>query len=111
MSDTTAPRIMPERWFYGETMHWMIGAVVTDHASSPRALAPGERRIGAFILPPFQRPPVWTEAQKVRLIESLYSGLPIGALAVPIERLFVLSLALDRRTNAVPIETVGHSSA
>jgi hypothetical protein len=77
---TTAPRIMPERWFYGETMHWMISAVVTDHASAPRPLALGERRVGAFILPPFQRPPVWTIAQKVRLIESLYSGLPIGAL-------------------------------
>lgn len=73
-------RIMPERWFYGETMQWLIRGVMTDYAGAMRPLAPGERYIGAFILPAFQRPMVWTTAQKVRLIESLYMGLPIGAL-------------------------------
>ena len=75
-----ADRIMPPRWFYGETMHWLIGGVVKDHSGAVRELAPGERYLGAFIVPAFQRPPVWTETQKVRLIESIYMGLPIGAI-------------------------------
>lgn len=45
-------------------------------------LAEGERLLGEFILPDFQRPPVWFLDQKVRLIESLWSGLPIGAYVV-----------------------------
>jgi hypothetical protein len=80
VSQPTAPRIMPERWFYGETMHWLVSGVVTDHSGYTRPLASGERHLGAFILPTFQRAAVWANAQKERLIESLYMGLPIGAL-------------------------------
>ena len=75
-----ADRIMPKRWFYGETMHWMMSGVLKDHSEHTRALSPGERFLGAFIVPCFQRQPVWTEYQKVRLIESVYMGLPIGAI-------------------------------
>jgi hypothetical protein len=32
-----------------------------------------------FVLPPFQRPPVWTREQQVRFLESCWMGLPIGA--------------------------------
>lgn len=77
---TAVPRIMPKRWFYGETMHWMIGGVTSDYSGFTRALNRGERMLGAFILPTFQRPLVWTVAQKIKLIESLYMGLPIGAV-------------------------------
>ncbi len=77
---TTDLRLMPERWFYGETMHWLVSGVARNHSGFGRALAPGERSLGAFILPPFQRPPVWTTAQKAKLIESIYMGLPIGAI-------------------------------
>ena len=44
--------------------------------------ASGQRVLGAFILPPFQRPSVWTPEQKVRLIESIWRGLPIGSYVV-----------------------------
>lgn len=38
-----------------------------------------ERRLGAFILPPFQRPSVWTEKQSVRFIESIWLHLPLAS--------------------------------
>ncbi|CAB4137854.1 Domain of unknown function DUF262 [uncultured Caudovirales phage] len=47
-----------------------------------RELRKGERALGPFILPPFQRDPVWTTAQKVLFIESLWAGLPVGACVV-----------------------------
>lgn len=42
-------------------------------------LQEGERRLGWFVLPPFQRPPVWTRAQQIRFIESAWGGLPLGS--------------------------------
>jgi uncharacterized protein with ParB-like and HNH nuclease domain len=35
-----------------------------------------------FKLPDFQRPLVWTQGQKIRLIESLLVGIPIGTYTV-----------------------------
>ena len=42
-------------------------------------VARGERQLGPFVLPPFQRAAVWTPEQKTRLVESLWMGLPIAA--------------------------------
>ena len=81
MSDRAAlPRLMPDPWFCGIASARSIAeitrpAFVGDH----RPLLPGERMLGSFILPAFQRPPVWTLDQQVRLIESIWSGLPIGS--------------------------------
>jgi hypothetical protein len=36
------------------------------------------RMVMGFILPPWQRPFVWTEAQCIRFVESLWSGIPVG---------------------------------
>lgn len=36
------------------------------------------RRDGRWIIPDFQRPLVWTEEQKIRFVESLILGLPVG---------------------------------
>ena len=73
-------RIMPERMFYGRGGRSMISGFMKDHSGMIRDLAPGERYLGAFIVPVFQRGLVWTVHQKARLIESLYLGLPIGAI-------------------------------
>lgn len=43
-------------------------------------LAEGERALSWFVLPPFQRPPVWKRAQQIRLVESAWVGLPIGII-------------------------------
>jgi hypothetical protein len=71
---------MERPWFKANNMSAALFAVVEDHDSAPKAeLPPGARRLGWFILPPFQRPAVWSEAQKVRFIESIWGGLPLGS--------------------------------
>src|SRR5262249_42177195 len=37
---------------------------------------------GEILVPRFQRPFVWTEEQRLNLMESIYSGYPIGAILV-----------------------------
>lgn len=76
----TVPRIMPERWFYGSTGNRLIMGLVNNYGLYHRPLADGERYLGQFIVPAFQRPLVWTLKQKQRLIESIYIGMPIGSL-------------------------------
>ena len=80
MTDECRPRLMPERSFYGQASQWIMFGLIDDFSGQQRALAPGESRLGGFILPTFQRSAVWTPPQKTRLIESLYMGLPIGSL-------------------------------
>lgn len=73
-------RLMPDPWFRGQTSARTIGELIRPPVNADmRDLLDGERRLGRFILPPFQRPPVWSMHQQVRLIESLWAGLPIGA--------------------------------
>ncbi len=61
----------PARWFHGEQRHPTI-----EHGFARGDMA-GD--LGMFVLPPFQRPFVWTEAQCVRFIESMWLGLPLAA--------------------------------
>lgn len=75
---TDAPK-MPRPWFRAETFNKPICTLWERPIRSVDVLHEGERRLGAFVLPPFQRPPVWTEAQKVRFLESVWSALPLGA--------------------------------
>lgn len=79
-SHTPSPRrIMPERLYQGQSFNCIYGLIMDK--TDLRTLALGERHLaGPFILPPFQRPLVWTNRQKVRLIESIYLGLPIGSI-------------------------------
>ncbi len=43
---------------------------------------PGQAQIGGYFLPPFQRPLVWSETQKERLVESALLGISIGTIVV-----------------------------
>jgi hypothetical protein len=70
---------MQRPWFRANNTASAIFAITNGHESITRPLVEGERALGWFILPPFQRPPVWTEAQKVRFIESIWGGLPLGS--------------------------------
>lgn len=47
-----------------------------------RELFPGERTLGNLIIPPFQRNFVWTRDQQIKLVESIFLGLPIGGIVV-----------------------------
>ena len=73
-------RMIPETWFRASSQATTMDFVCRTSGSQNR-LAPlmdGERKLGWFVLPPFQRPPVWTLKQKIRFIESCWMGLPIG---------------------------------
>lgn len=70
---------MPTQTFFGEFHNRTMTSLISPMPLL-RALAPDERQLGGFILPPFQRPQVWTTEQQVRLIESLYRGMPVPAL-------------------------------
>lgn len=41
-----------------------------------------EVKRGEILIPRFQRPFVWTDDQRIQLMESIYSGFPIGSLLV-----------------------------
>ena len=41
-----------------------------------------EIRDRVVVIPRFQRPFVWTDQQRLELMESIYSGIPIGSLLV-----------------------------
>lgn len=73
-------RRIPESWFRALPMATTM-AYVTENSSARRALPllEGERELGWFVLPHFQRPPVWTVAQKASFVESCWLGLPVGA--------------------------------
>ena len=71
---------MPEPWFAARVASRRIAACLEDEPARP--VRGDERRLAGFILPSFQRPRAWTEEQSVRLIESLWDGLPIGVYVV-----------------------------
>lgn len=81
MTDTLVPvQHMSRPWFRANNFASALFAIVENHESGDLApLGEGERRLGWFTLPPFQRPEVWTQAQKVRFIESIWAGLPLGS--------------------------------
>lgn len=73
--------LMDRPWFRANNHNPTIGSILMSSPGLLRTapLTEDERMLGWFVLPPFQRPPVWSEAQKVRFIESIWGGLPLGA--------------------------------
>lgn len=70
---------LPKPAFRAQERSFPISMIYeSQHRAADRMLMDGERRLGWFILPPFQRPPVWTPAQQSRFIESLFLELPVG---------------------------------
>ncbi len=72
-----SPRLMPVRTFYGSTYNNWAGQLLSPNGHS-YLLTEGQRQLGNFILPKFQRQPCWTMEQKTKLINSIYRGNPIG---------------------------------
>lgn len=71
--------LMPKRWFYGHSYSGDMMSISYQY-EKPRELKEGERYLGNFIIPPFQRGLVWSLEQKQKLIHSIYVGLPIGSI-------------------------------
>lgn len=56
---------------------------VSAHAPGYRHMWDADQtEIGNYFLPPFQRPQVWTDAQKTRFIESALLGVSLGSIVV-----------------------------
>jgi hypothetical protein len=77
-------QLMPRPWFRAQLTAGALFGIYKTGMGLGRTtpLAEGERALADFTLPPFQRPPVWSLAQKVRFIESIWQGLPLGAYVV-----------------------------
>lgn len=74
--------LMPRPWFSANNTAGPLIEITRPNAAYARNLYAGERKLGNFILPAFQRPPVWTQEQQVRFIESIWQRLPLGAYIV-----------------------------
>ena len=63
------------------TLHdYQIGHLVDIPPPGPAV--PAERRLLNLTLPPWQRPEVWTQAQKRRFVEGIFLGLGCGQYVV-----------------------------
>lgn len=81
MSEETK-RLIERPWFRASTRATSMMFIMHITESS-RRLAPlsgGEQELGWFVLPPFQRPSVWSREQQIRFIESAWMGLPLGVI-------------------------------
>jgi len=79
------PRLMPEKINLGQQLSTTMASPMTqlkhwiaDGKPNPHGL----RTVMGFYLPAWQRPLVWTEAQKVSFMESAWRGIPLGTYTV-----------------------------
>lgn len=75
-------KLMPRPWFHANNTAGPLFGIFKVDAMWARPLREGERQLGNFILPAFQRPAVWTQEQQIRFIESIWQRLPLGAYIV-----------------------------
>jgi hypothetical protein len=73
-------RLMPEPLNLGQHMASGVGQAIFEREKWLEAGSPqlSERMVMGYRLPSWQRPFVWTEAQRIKLIESIWLGLNIG---------------------------------
>ncbi len=72
-------RLMPEAKCLGQHISSVVGQAIFHWSREEPVPNPyGYRTVMGYFLPTWQRGLVWTEAQQVRLIESLWLGLNIG---------------------------------
>lgn len=72
---------LPESILNGRTRLADIESLLRPDSDSGD-LAPGERRVLCWVLPPWQRPEVWEEGRKRAFIEGIFLGLGTGTYVV-----------------------------
>ena len=77
--------MIPKPFLDATTRNCTIEHGLAGQRSQMRPAKPGERVLGAFKLPPFQRGSVWTKQQQVRFIESIWLHLPIASYVVNVD--------------------------
>lgn len=71
---------LPKPLLTGVSRSFSIEHLLPRHGL-PNPVAPADQLL-RFTLPPWQRPEVWTDAQKVRFIEGVFLGLGTGFYVV-----------------------------
>lgn len=71
---------IPPPLLTGSRREYTIGHLVDSTPVDPTT--PMERRLLSLVLPPWQRPEVWSALQKRRFIESIFLGLGTGYYVV-----------------------------
>lgn len=71
-------RKMPPKFYLGEQASGIIGAVINNRKDSFFLNVNKRPTVMGFILPEWQRGRVWSQAQSISLIESIWRGIPIG---------------------------------
>lgn len=79
--------LMPEPIMHGSTGNFTMGELVLnvkkrDEADERSLWVPDQEMIAGFFLPPFQRPPVWTENQNILFLESAWMEVHLGTYVV-----------------------------
>lgn len=67
---------IPQPLLKGNRREYTLGRLIEMIPTDPTM--PAERRLLGLVLPPWQRPEVWTVEQKHRFIESIFLGLGCG---------------------------------
>lgn len=70
--------VMPRPRNLGQYMSSAVGQPMFHAEDDDTPNPHGYRVVMGYFLPPWQRGLVWTDAQKVKLIESLWLGLNVG---------------------------------
>lgn len=71
---------LPKPLLRGTHRDYAIGHLI--ETSGARPTIPAERQLLNLVLPPWQRPEVWTMSQKQRFIEGIFLGLGCGFYVV-----------------------------
>lgn len=75
--------VLPEPLLSGSPSSRTIGDLTREREPEyEHMFEPGQEVLGHYYLPPFQRPPSWSEEQSARLIESLHMKVSIGNFVV-----------------------------
>lgn len=71
---------LPDPILVGRTRDFGIGVLFDSEPI--RSQYPGERLLLSLALPPWQRPEVWTQSQKIAYVEGLFLGFGAGTYVV-----------------------------
>tara|TARA_R110000851_G_scaffold178010_3_gene324924 strand:+ start:210 stop:707 length:498 start_codon:yes stop_codon:yes gene_type:complete len=71
-------RLMPKSVDLGRSFEGCIGEVILHSEDNMTENPCGLKSVMGYFIPTWQRPLVWTQDQNVKLIESIWLGLPIG---------------------------------
>ncbi len=80
---------MPERVNLGKSYNSVLGAPIMQRGSTdedPTYWNPLDRpTVMGYVIPEWQRPLVWSQAQSIKFIESIWLGLPLGTYTINID--------------------------